>query len=82
MWITRKLGDVHHSLALPAEQEEAKEFLANPEIAQRVNSMVEDIFDALMEYQVSVLDYPFPTMSDLCTRLHCSIIFMMRVANS
>jgi len=61
---------------------EVKGFLTNPENVKRVNSLVEDIFDALMEYQVCTLNYSFPTMSDIHTRLHFNKIFMMRVVNS
>jgi len=75
------LKGVHQSLALPAEQGEVKSFLTNPENVQRVNSLMEDVFDTLMEYQVYTLYHSFPTMSDLCTRLHFNEIFMMRIAN-
>jgi len=76
------LEGVYQSLALPAEQGEVKGFLTKPENVQRVNSLVEDIFDTLMEYQICTLNYSFPTVSDLCTRLHFNKIFMMRIANT
>jgi len=82
MWITSKLEGLCQSLTLPAEQGEVNEFLMNPENAQRINTLVEDIFDAMMEYQVYTLHYSFPTISDLCPRLHYNKIFMMRIANS
>ena len=81
MWISSKLEGVHRSLALPAEQGEVNEFLANPENIKRVDSLVDDIFYALMEYQVCTSNYSFPTMSDICTRLRCNKIFIMRIAN-
>ena len=81
MWIARKLEGVHQSLAPLAEQGEVNEFLTNPKNIKRVNSLVEDIFDAMMEYQVCTLNHSFPTMSDICTRLHCNKIFIMRIAN-
>ena len=82
MWITSKLGDIHQSLSLPAEQGKIKGFLTNPENVQRVNTLVEDIREALMEYQVCILGYSFPTTSNVCTRLHCNRTFMMRAADS
>jgi len=55
MWTTSKLEGVHWSLTLPAEQGKVNGFLANLENAQRINTLVEDIFGALMEYQVCPL---------------------------
>ena len=78
----RKLEGVGQNLTLPAERGEVRVFLTNPENAQRVNSLVEDIFDTLLEYQVCALAYLFPIMSDICPRLHCNRIFMMRIASS
>ena len=73
---------VHHSLALPMEQEKVKGFLTNSENVRRVNCMVEEIYEVMVEYQVCTLNYSFPTMSDICARLRCNKIFMMRIANS
>jgi len=77
-----KLEGFCQSLTLPEEQGRVNRFLTIPENAQRINTLVEDIFDALMEYQVYTLNYSLPTMSDTCTRLHCNKISMMRVADS
>jgi len=52
MWMTRKLENICHSLALPAEQGEVERFLDNTENVQRINSLVEDVDEALMSYQV------------------------------
>ena len=52
MGIARKLEGIHQSITLPADKEKIVEFLTNAENAQRVNSLVEDIHDALMNYQV------------------------------
>jgi len=56
------------------------EFLANTGNAQRVNSLVEDIHEALMDYQVCMLNCLLPTMSNLYARLHCNRISIIRVA--
>jgi len=65
MWITSKLKGVHQSLTLPAEQREVKGFLTNPENAHRVNTLVEDIFDSLLEYQVCTLKWSCPAVFDI-----------------
>ena len=70
MRISRKLEDVHRGLTLPLEQEKIVEFLTNTENARRINGLVEDIHEALMDYQVCMLNclcYPMP---DVCTRPH------------
>ena len=70
MNIVRKLEDIHQSLILPVEQVEVTEFLTNTENAQRINNLVEDVHEALMDYQVCMLSCSLPTVSDLCTRPH------------
>ena len=52
--IARKLGDIHQSLALPVEGGQALEFLTNTQNIQRINDLVEDVHEVLMEYQVCV----------------------------
>ena len=52
MGITRKLEYVDQELALLAGQGKAAEFLANTENAQRINGLVEDIREVMMDYQV------------------------------
>ena len=78
MGTTRKLKNISQGLTLPAEQEGVVRFLADSENAQRINSLVEDIHEALMEYQVCVADCSFSTMPDLDARLHCNKISTMR----
>ena len=82
MEISRKLDDICQNLALPTEQEKAVEFLTNNESAQRINRLVEDIHEALMDYKVHILNYPFSTISDLHVRLHYNRISTMRVVSS
>ena len=55
--IDRKLEDVRGDLILLAEQGKITGFLTNAENAQRINSLVEDIRDAMMDYQVRVPSY-------------------------
>ena len=52
MGITRKLEDIHQGLTIPAEEGQALEFLTNAENVRKINDMVEDIREALLEYQV------------------------------
>ena len=65
MGITRKLENVCQDLILPAEQGEVIRFLANTENVQGINSLIEDIHEALMVYQVCMENCSFFTMSDL-----------------
>jgi len=58
--IARKLGDVYQDLAPLAEQGNFVGFLTSAENVQRVNTLVEDICEALMDYQVCVLNYSTP----------------------
>ena len=52
MGITRKLEYVDQELALLAGKGKAAGFLANTENAQRINGLVEDIREVMMDYQV------------------------------
>jgi len=52
MGTTRKLETICQGLTLPADQGKVKRFLDNTENAQRINSLVEDVHEALMGYQV------------------------------
>ena len=59
MRITRKLEDVHQELALLAGQGKVAGFLANTENAQKINDLVEDIRQVMMDYQVCALNDSF-----------------------
>jgi len=59
MGMTRELDNIYQGLTLPAEQRDIMIFLANTENAQMVNSLVEDIREALMEYQVCIANCSF-----------------------
>ena len=72
--IARKLDGTCQSLTLPSEQGNVLEFLTNAENAQRINGLVDDIYEALMAYQVCMTNYLSCAMSDVCVRLHCNKI--------
>ena len=59
MGAVRKLEDICQNLSLPTEQGKVVEFLTNPENAQRINDLVEDIHEVLMGYQVCILSHMF-----------------------
>ena len=52
MWESRKLKEIEQSMDSITTQEDLTLFLNDPENAQRLNGLVEDIRYALMEYQV------------------------------
>ena len=52
MGTARKLGDVCQTLDSRITREDLAQSLNNPENAQQLNGLVEDIRYALMEYQV------------------------------
>ena len=50
--VARKLGDVLRDLTPLVEQGKAAGFLNDAENAQKLNDLMEDIRDAMMDYQV------------------------------
>ena len=52
MRIDRKLEDIRQDLALLGEQGKTKGFFNNVENADKLGGLVEDVRDALMDYQV------------------------------
>ena len=54
MRICRKLEDIQRDLVLLGEQGKAKGFLNNVENADKLGGLVEDVRDAIMDYQVRV----------------------------
>jgi len=52
MGVARKLEDIGQSLNPQAGQGEVMEFLTNAQNVEKINNLVEDIHEALMEYQV------------------------------
>ena len=59
MYVCRKLEEVHQELDLLAGQGKTAGFLANAESAQRINGLVEDIRQVMMDYQVRALTRSF-----------------------
>lgn len=54
--VSRKLEDICQSLTLLAEQGEVVQFLTNTERVQKINGLVENIQEALMDYQACILN--------------------------
>ena len=82
MEIPRKLEDVHQDLTLLAEQGKVEGFFNNVQNADRLGSMVEDIRDAMMEYQVCARELSVSGTSDVCDRPRCNRISMTGIAGS
>ena len=82
MGIARKLEGICQSLTLPVEGRQVLEFLTNTENTWRINDLVGDVHEVLMEYQVCVSNYLSCTLSDICVRLHCNKISTETVVNS
>ena len=78
----RKLEDIHQSLTLSAEQGGILEFLASAGNVQKINSLVEEIHEALMDYQVCMLNCLSLIMSDFHARLQCNKISTTKVVSS
>ena len=57
MGIGRKLEDIRQDLVLLGEQGKAKGFLNNVENADKLGGLVEDVRDAMMDYQVRISSY-------------------------
>ena len=58
MGIGRKLEDIHQGLTLLEGQWGVTGFLTNTENAQEINGLVEDLHEAMMDYQVCVPNCP------------------------
>jgi len=59
MGIARTLEEVDQELVRLAEQGKIVGFLANTETAQRINDLVEDIRQVMMDYQVCASNNSF-----------------------
>ena len=78
-WIARKLEQIHKKLESLADQGTAKGFLNNSETAVKLEGLVEDIHDAIVEYQVCV-ETLICTSDNAHLRPLCSKISIARVA--
>ena len=54
MGIGSKLGGIHQDLALLREQGKSEGFFSNVENADKLGGLVEDVRDAVMDYQVCI----------------------------
>jgi len=81
MGIARKLKEVDQAMGLMTSQNTLVDFLNDPENAQRVNSLVEDICYALMDYQVCTPNGLAFIVSNIHLRLHYNKISTTRAVN-
>jgi hypothetical protein len=65
-----------------AEQGKAEGFLNNVKNADKLGGLVEDIRDAMMEYQVRNQNKLTSPMPDICFRLRYNKTSMTRAVNS
>ena len=72
MWDGRKLQGVLRDLVPLEEEGKVEGFFNNAENAGKLGDLVEDIRDAIMEYQVCVLSLWISIGSNICVRLRCS----------
>ena len=80
MWVSRKLKEIGQAVDLII-QKDLVDFLNNPESTQRLNSLMEDIRCALMNYQVYTSTRLPLNVPNICLRLHCSRISIMRAVS-
>ena len=79
---TRKLEGVRRDLVPLKEQGKVEGFFNNTENADKLAGLVEDIRDAIMEYQVFVRKQIIPGTFDICTRRRCSKTSTTRAVGS
>jgi len=70
--IARKLEDVHKALDPVATQRDIVQFLKNTENAQGFSDLVDDISEAMMEYQVRAPKPLTLIASNICLRPPCN----------
>jgi len=76
------LEDVCKSLVPMAAQKDIAQFLNNAENAQKLNDLVDDIHEAVIEYQVCTPNFPFILIApNVCLRLPYNKISTPVLAN-
>ena len=80
--ITRSLDNIHRGLARLEGQGKVEGFFNNAENADKLSGTVEDIRDAMMEYQVCGHGLSALGISDIHTRRHYNKISTTRTVNS
>lgn len=76
------MENVRQDLALLEAQGNIEGFFGNTENADKLSGLLEDIRDAMLEYQVCIYDLSVPIASNVRTRLLCSRISMTRAVSS
>lgn len=82
MGITRKLEDIRQDLVPLEEQGNVEGFFNNVGNADKLGGLIEDIRNAIMEYQVCICEPTTPSPPDICTRLCYSKISTTRILSS
>ena len=82
MGITRSLENIRRDLARLGSQGNVEGFFNNVANADKLSGAVEDIRDAMMEYQVCIHGLSTIDISNVCARLHCSKTSITRTVNS
>ena len=82
MGVGRKLQDVRQDLVPLEKQGKVEGFFNNAENAGKLGGLVEDIRDAMIEYQVCVHKLTISSTSDIRTRLRYSKISTIRATGS
>ena len=72
MRIVKKLEDVRQTLDVIAAQTNVSQFLDNAENAQKLNDLMDDICEAMMDYQVRISKELALVPSNFCLRLPCN----------
>ena len=79
---TRKLEGVSQALDLVAAQKNITQFLSNAENAQKLNDLVDDIREAVMDYQVCTESRGVvPVVSNIRFRLRCTGVSTTTLVN-
>ena len=72
--INRKLEGIRRDLVLLGEQGKARGFFSNVQNADKLGGLVEDIRDAIMDYQVCCINSFVSFVLKTITRHHCNKI--------
>jgi hypothetical protein len=82
MGIGRKLEDIRQDLALLGEQGKTKGFFNNVENADKLGGLVEDVRDAVMDYQVCIPSNHLSPCAQVSCRHRCNRTYTTGVACS
>ena len=82
MGIGRKLEDIRQGLTLLGEQGKTKGFFNNVENADKLGGLVEDVRDAVMDYQVCMASSSLSSCAHASCRRRCNGTCTTRVSCS